>query len=159
MRKGKPETASPAAEGPTHEYRSKHGAEFTLSAGRASAALADHFVKAEPVGLYQGTTRVYGIVKGSAGRVTSAVNNRIVSDVFTAAVPMAVKYAEQRKQEKHADNKCGEDAPQFHHECTSATFQTPTHTAHTIHMCTASVAAKALRNYARLKARAIGNYP
>ena len=56
------------------------------------------------------------------------------------------------------DSSVGRDAPRFHHECTSATFLTPTHTAHTIHMCTASVArvsAAALRNYAR--SRAIGH--
>ena len=55
------------------------------------------------------------------------------------------------------DSSVGRDAPRFHHECTSATFMTPTHTAHTIHMCTAiaSVArasAAALRNYARSRA-------
>ena len=50
------------------------------------------------------------------------------------------------------DSSVGRDAPRFHHECTSATFLAPTHTAHTIHMCTASVAqvsAAALRDYAR----------
>ena len=162
-----------------------------------SAALADHFVKAEPIGLYPGTTRVDGVIEDSAGRVTSSANNRIAFDVFTASDPTQVKYKEEWKIEKHADNVCsvgdefaapaftpagtpypsalsfirklahsgdkidssvGRDAPRFHHECTSATFLTPTHTAHTIHMCTASVArasAAALRNYAR--SRAIGH--
>ena len=194
--------AAPTQDTPTHAVMRQQGIATAIhnalrDAILESAALADHFVKAEPIGLYPGATRVDGVIEDSAGRVTSSANNRIAFDVFTASDPTQVKYKEEWKIEKHADNVCsvgdefaapaftpagtpypsalafirklahtgdkidssvGRDVPRFHHECTSATFLTPTHTAHTIHMCTASVArasAAALRNYAR--SRAIGH--
>ena len=57
------------------------------------AALADHFVKAEPADLYEGPTRVDGVIEreDNQGYISSSVNNRIAFDVFTAADPDRVE--------------------------------------------------------------------
>ena len=71
-----------------------------------SAALADHFVKAEPTDLYDGPTRVDGIIQKeeSQGVISSSVNNRVAFDVFTCSNPEIVARNERVKIDKHAAN-------------------------------------------------------
>ena len=68
------------------------------------AALADHFVKAEPTDLYEGPTRVDGVIEreNSQGYISSSVNNRIAFDIFTAADPDRVTVNTAAKRDKHA---------------------------------------------------------
>ena len=101
----------PLRETPAHVLMHQQG--ITIAAHNAirdsvleSAALADHFVKAEPTDLYEGPTRVDGIIEKeeSQGIISSSTNNRVAFDVFTCSDPERIATGERVKNNKHAAN-------------------------------------------------------
>ena len=100
---------APIRDVPTHELMRQQATTTAVhnsirDAILEGAALADHFVKAEPTDLYEGPTRVDGVIEreDNQGYISSSVNNRIAFDVFTAADPDSLTRNTAAKRDKHA---------------------------------------------------------